>query len=331
MSNLKLIGEIKEIRLERGKEEIEGRTNNYKVDVKITNTFHPDLQLPKGIKRRVFTVKRKWVYPYIPEIGCKIGIDGNEIGVNLKKISLYNKLLFISLLPELGGRIYLLQYRNHEPIQSPLLYGRKAYLFTAGISEDLGEETKMGSWKFDIIKKTKKSLYLECKKKGWNIKKNVSLDNNIIYQEFKVKRHGRKKKADITFNETLSLIPDINRLSIYIPTKEKLFLFTPSPITIPWDSTYSYYSLKDGLIGKSGDTAILWSTNMKDIDKITIRDEQWLLNITSTWGKLSLKKGETKLFKSILILGEDIKIDERKIGIKCMRKWLWVRDGKLVN
>ena len=70
---------------------------------------------------------------------------------------------------------------------------------------------------------------------------------------------------------------------------------------------------------------------MKDIDKVTIRDEQWLLNITSTWGKMSLKKGETKLFKSIIILGEDIKIDERKIGIKCMRKWLWVRDGKLVN
>lgn len=326
MNYLKLIGEIKDINLEKGQKEIKGKTTNYIIKVKITNTFHSSLPLPKGIARRIFTVKKRWVYPYIPEIGSKIGIDGEEIGMDVGKINLSNKTLSITILPELGGRIVSLQYLNHTPIQSPLLYGTKAELSTAGISENLGEKINLSLWKFDILRKSKRSVTLECKKKGWIIKKSLFLDKNIIYRKFKITEKGIKKELDINFNEILSLIPDIKNLSIHIPTTEKLFVFTPSPVILPWFSTYRYYSIRNGMVAKVNDTVLLWQANMKDIDNITVKERHWLINIASIWSKLSIKKGDSKLFKSRIILGEDFKIDGNGIGVMSEGEWLWVRN-----
>jgi len=331
MNSLKLICEIKEIKPETGTEEREGRVNKYKVKVKITNTFHPSLPLPKGIRRRGFMIKRNWIYPFIPKVGSRIGVDGKEIGINILKIQLSNKLLSLTLLPELGGRMTSLQYRNNDPIQSPLLYGREACLACAGITEDIAEKPKVGLWKFEIKKQLTNSVTLECKKKGWAIKKTVSLDNNIIHQEFEITRQGVKKKLDLNFNETLSLIPHLHNLNIHIPTIEKVFQVTPQPIVSPWYLPKHYYGLRNGLILKNGDTVIVWSAKSKQIEEIIIRENEWLLNVRAYWNKLKMKKGETSLFKSVIILGEDFRIDDRGIGIRSKGEWLWVGNGELMS
>ncbi len=319
---MKLIGEIKEIK---------GKSYSYRVKVKITNTFHPSLSLPKGIGGRAFIIKRKWVYPFIPGVGSKISIDGKEIGVEIEKVGLSNELLSLFILPELGGRIAFIQYRDNKPIQSELLYGRDTSLVSVGITEDLGEKTGMNSWKFEIKDRSAKSLKMECKKKGWDIKKKISINKNIINQEFRIKREGREKKADCSFSETLSFLPDIRKLSIYLPTREKVFISTTNPVVSPWHPIENFYNLTSGLIVKAGKTVIGWSTDMKDIGEVIIREEEWLTKIISTWNKISIKKGKMRVFKTTTVIGEDFKIEKKRIGIKSSGKWLWIIEGKCVS
>jgi len=326
---MKLIGEIKEIEKKSRAKDIPGRTGRYKLRVKIKNTIHPSLSLPKGIGRKVFSIEKEWIYPFIPKVGSKIAVEGEELGISDTILKLKNKCLSISSLPESGGRIIELGYKNNT-IKSPLMYGRNAALGSAGIHEDLGKKTKMDSWKFDVKKQSKTLAVLECKKKGWGITKKVSLNKNILYQEFRIERQGKKEKVDLSFQETLSLIPDINNLTIHIPTEEKVFLFTPYPFVSPWETMEHHYGLRNGFIVELSDAVMLWSSKMDDIEEILIRNEEWLININIYWNKLSIKRGETKRFKSICVFGEDFQIDDNRIGIKREGEWIWVRDGKLI-
>ncbi|MEA1912899.1 MAG: hypothetical protein U9N06_03565 [candidate division WOR-3 bacterium] len=231
----------------------------------------------------------------------------------------------------IGGRIAFIQYRDNKPIQSELLYGRDTSLVSVGITEDLGEKTGMNSWKFEIKDRPAKSLKMECKKKGWDIKKKISINKNIINQEFRIKREGREKKADCSFSETLSFLPDIRKLSIYLPTREKVFIFTTNPVVSPWHPIENFYNLTSGLIVMAGKTVIGWSTDMKDIGEVIIREEEWLTKIISTWNKISIKKGKMRVFKTTTVIGEDFKIEKKRIGIKSRGKWLWIRKGKCVS
>lgn len=331
MNYLKLIGEIKEINIKKGQIKRKGNANDYIVKVKIVNTIHPSLSLPKGITRHMFTINRKWIFPFVPKLGSMIGVSGDEIDMELDKINLSNKIISITILPELGGRIASLQYKNNSPIQSPLLYVRKANLGSAGISEDLGEKLKLSTWKFIVKRKKKNSLTLESEKKGWIVRKSIFLDNNIIYKRFELEKKGVKKEVDITYREMLSLVPDIKNLSIHIQTEEKLFTFNASPLTHPWNLPSNYYSVKNGYLAKVSDTVLLWTKNMIDIDGLEIKEKHWLINIASIWSKIKVKKGNSKLFKSKIILGENFRIYKNKIGIKSGGKWLWIRDGKIVS
>ncbi|MCK4420412.1 hypothetical protein KAW48_01345 [candidate division WOR-3 bacterium] len=327
---MKLIAEIKKIEKKSKSKDIPGQPNRYKLRVKVKNTIHPSLSLPKGIGRKISTIEREWVYPFIPKVGSAIAVEGKELGINDVTLTLSSNPLSATFLPESGGRIIELEYRNNT-IKSPLLYGRNAALDSAGIHEDLGENTKMESWKFDVKKQSKKSAILECKKKGWEITKKVLINKNILSQGFRIKRLGKKEKVDLSFQETLSFIPDIHNLAIHIPTEEKVFLFTPYPFVSPWETREHHYGLKNGFIVELNNTVMLWSTKMDDIEEIQIWNEEWLININTYWKKRSIKKGKTKRFNSICIFGEEFQIDDNRIGIKSEGEWIWVKDGKLTN
>lgn len=328
---MKLLGIIQEINPCDETRGVPGKPKEYRVKLKVKNTFHPQIKKPKGIGRRVFYIKRAWIYPFIPERGNIIQVDSEEFDIGNNNIRLSGENISAEVMQFLGGRIFNIKYGKNKPIYTPVLYGRDLKLAAAGIFDSIGKKRNISALEFELEEKSDKRAILKTNKKGWGINKEIEIRDNFIKNNTRITKYGRKKEESVIYSQTFNLIPDIRKLKIYIPTENKDFIYTPQPYITPWQMSKTFYGLKDGLVIKYYNTYIGWTMNTENINHVKIKEEEWLIKISIIQNKLKIKKKEKENFKSLFVFGEDCKINERGICIIDNGESTWVKNGTIIN